>query len=302
MCRVSVIIPNYCHAAYLDQRIQSVLNQTYQDFEIIILDDNSPDNDASKNVIEKYRGNSHVSNIIYNESNSGSTFKQWAKGIELSKGDLIWIAESDDYCSPTFLEVLVKAIDGKENVVLAFCQSVWVNQYGHKIKKCDCNDSIQYFDTKCFVEWFMLLGNGVTNASSAIFRKKISLKIDNDYALYKGAGDRLFWIKIAEEGNTAFVNSGLNFFRQHGDNTTARCYVDGTNFIEDKRIFDYICRRYKVSMRNRLFVYLETLKFAKRIQFKNEQIKEEVFSQWSMPISLKLMKPICKLLDLIKSL
>ncbi len=71
---VSVILPNYNHAAYLRQRIESILNQTYQDFELIILDDCSPDN--SKDVIEEYRNNSHISHIVYNETNSGYTLKQ----------------------------------------------------------------------------------------------------------------------------------------------------------------------------------------------------------------------------------
>ena len=104
---VSVIIPNYCHAQYLDQRIQSVLNQTYQNFEVIILDDCSPDDGASKAVIEKYRDNTHVSQIVYNEVNTGSTFKQWEKGFLIAKGELIWIAESDDYCELNLLEELV---------------------------------------------------------------------------------------------------------------------------------------------------------------------------------------------------
>ncbi|MEJ7913050.1 MAG: glycosyltransferase family 2 protein, partial [Chitinophagaceae bacterium] len=77
---VSVIIPNYNHAEYLHQRIQSVLDQTWPHFEIIILDDCSTDN--SKQIIEEYRYHDKVGAIIFNPVNSGSTFKQWIKGIE----------------------------------------------------------------------------------------------------------------------------------------------------------------------------------------------------------------------------
>ena len=113
---VSVIIPNYCHAKYLDQRIQSVLNQTYQNFEVIILDDCSPDGGASKAVIEKYRNNSHVSHIVYNENNSGSPFKQWKKGADMAQGELLWIAESDDYADEPsiFVEDIIRLQHNKE--------------------------------------------------------------------------------------------------------------------------------------------------------------------------------------------
>ena len=102
---VSIIIPNYNHADYLEERIRSILNQTYTNYEIIILDDRSTDN--SIEIINKFRDNSHISNIIINEENSGSPFKQWFKGISLAKGDLIWIAECDDSCELCMLERLV---------------------------------------------------------------------------------------------------------------------------------------------------------------------------------------------------
>ena len=121
-CVVSVIVPNYCHSQYLDERILSILNQTYQDFELIILDDCSPDNGASKEVIERYRNNPHVSHIVYNKVNSGSPFKQWHKGFELAEGKYIWIAESDDKCDNRLLEILVDACQ-KDDAVLAFCKS-----------------------------------------------------------------------------------------------------------------------------------------------------------------------------------
>src|SRR5476649_961009 len=99
---VSVIIPNYNHEPYLEQRINSVLNQTYKNIEVIILDDNSTD--SSRQVIERYRADTQIKHIVYNHTNSGSPFIQWKKGIDLAKGKYIWMAESDDYSDLTFLE------------------------------------------------------------------------------------------------------------------------------------------------------------------------------------------------------
>ena len=92
---VSVIVPNYNHARYLEQRLDSVFGQTYPNFEVIILDDSSTDN--SLEIINRYKYNPHLSQIVVNKTNSGSVFKQWAKGLSLAKGEWIWIAESDDY-------------------------------------------------------------------------------------------------------------------------------------------------------------------------------------------------------------
>lgn len=97
---ISVIIPNFNHAPYLKQRIDSVLNQTYDNLEIFLLDDCSKDN--SRKILLSYKNNPKVKEIIFNDKNSGSTFKQWEKGFELSHGEYIWIAESDDYCDAFF--------------------------------------------------------------------------------------------------------------------------------------------------------------------------------------------------------
>ena len=74
---ISVIVPNYNHASFLKQRIDSILNQTFQDFELIILDDCSTDN--SREIIETYRNHLKVSHIIYNTENSGSLLNNGKK-------------------------------------------------------------------------------------------------------------------------------------------------------------------------------------------------------------------------------
>lgn len=239
MIYVSIIIPNYHHANYLDQRIDSVLNQTYQNFELIILDDFSQD--KSSEVIEKYRTHPKVSQIVYNTVNSGSTFKQWKKGIELAKGEWIWIAESDDWCEPTFLANLIDGID--EESVIAFCQTLAI-QSGNKIIS---NSQAQFFEQALpgedFVKQKMLLGNVIMNASMGIFKRKCFFNLDDEYTSYKFCGDWLFWILIALQGSVFISAKILNYFRKHDQDVTGKAFRNGLFYTEYFKLLDSLERR-----------------------------------------------------------
>src|SRR5713226_5897350 len=120
MPKVSVIIPNYNHARFLRKRIESVLEQTYQDFELILLDDYSTD--ESRTILEQYSSDPRV-RIEFNSANSGSPFKQWNKGVRLACGKYIWIAESDDYADERLLERLVAVLKADPQISFAYCRS-----------------------------------------------------------------------------------------------------------------------------------------------------------------------------------
>lgn len=279
--RVSVIIPNYCHARYLDERIQSVLSQTYQNYEMIILDDCSPDGGASKAVIEKYRENPHVLQIVYNEVNSGSTFKQWEKGISLAKGELIWIAESDDKCMPTLLEKLVHKFEEDEKLVLAFCKTVAFTDDGH-VNRLDPLPlyADKTFGSKEFISQHMVHGCPMLNASACLFKKEIALKIDKQYHNYKGAGDRLFWTEISEYGDVAVVNEWLNFMRNHPNNSTKKFNYDGTNQKEDKRVLDYIFNKGYIVQKEFKQLKHDYVKVHIFEMLTNKRLKQELYSVW----------------------
>lgn len=102
---VSIIVPNFNHAEYLSERLGSIFQQTYTNFEVIILDDHSTD--YSLEIIDSFRADSRLVGIVVNEINVGSPFMQWKKGLELAKGKIGWIAESDDVSDSTFLQKMV---------------------------------------------------------------------------------------------------------------------------------------------------------------------------------------------------
>src|SRR5215469_13049609 len=120
MPKVSVIVPNYNHARFLPMRIDSILGQSFQDFELILLDDCSTDD--SRSILHRYASDLRV-RVEFNEVNSGSPFKQWNKGVGLAQGEYIWIAESDDYADERFLEKLIARLDTEPQAVFAYCRS-----------------------------------------------------------------------------------------------------------------------------------------------------------------------------------
>ncbi len=260
---VSVIIPNYNHARFLDERIQSVLNQTYQNFEVMILDDKSTDN--SVEVINKYKDNPHVSHIIVNEENTGSPFKQWNKGFELAKGEWIWIAESDDSCEPEFLETLITHVDNETSFV--FSRSKRMDQDGVPVYENWQDELKESFtmDGKQFIDDYLRRKCIVWNASSVIFRRDNVFQIPTDYMGFRAAGDWLFWICLARLGKVSFVNNPLNRFRLHNSNTTQNSIQSGLIKIERVRLYHfllsngYISRNYYKKIRkndiNNLFIY-----------------------------------------------
>jgi len=298
---VSVIVPNYNHAKYLDQRIQSILNQTYQNFELIILDDKSPDEGASRRVIEKYRDNPHVSHIVYNEENSGSTFKQWDKGINLSKGELIWIAESDDFCEPTLLEVLVREFERDEKLTLAYTLLQKVDAEGTPIPYlCRTPRGVTRLDGYDYIRRYMTTCNHCANASAVVFKKSVYNQIDKQYTTYKAAGDMLFWIEIAEKGHVAIVNQRLNYFRQHPVKVTTNSSRLGVNSLEFKRTYDYICHHFNFSSKRRHLMIDHAFYLIMKRELSSEQIRKDILDDWNLPYKISIWKRIkMQLIDVL---
>lgn len=279
---VSVIIPNYCHARYLDERILSVLNQTYTNFEVIILDDCSPDDGASRGVIEKYRGNPHVSHIVYNEQNSGSTFKQWQKGFKLAKGELIWIAESDDYCELNLLEELIVLYRNFPTCSYVLAGTCRVDATGnHLSSSTEYDGNVSYYKGVDFIQRGLICSNFVVpNASAVLFKRNGVMSISSDYMDYKASGDRFFWILLAELGDVAKVNKPLNFFRQHDNKVSPRKELDGTQCWENWRINQYLHQKYYVVRGWRVLEYYYYWKYVHTFKFENEQVRKSLEHLW----------------------
>lgn len=228
--KVSVIIPNYNHANYLRQRIDSVLEQSYEDFEVIILDDCSPDD--SRDIIKEYVNHPKISQIVYNEKNSGSTFKQWQKGIELARGEWIWIAESDDYCETDFLEKVLKSTV-ENDAVLGFSLSRFVNEKRELGRRRFPSVEGDVTDGKEYVKNKLLYSNHIYNASMVVFKKDcLDRGIFKTIESFKYAGDWVFFADLAKKGKITEVKEYLNYFRRHSQNVTGSAMKKGLSFTE----------------------------------------------------------------------
>jgi glycosyltransferase involved in cell wall biosynthesis len=258
MPKVSVIVPNYNHARFLPKRIESILNQTFQDFELILLDDCSTDD--SRSILSSYTSDPRVT-IAFNETNSGSTFKQWNKGVRLARGKYVWIAESDDYADVRLLEKLVRRLDEDPSTVLCYCRSLQVSADGEPSGSLE-----SYFADIDPLKWtadfradgreecrkYLIRRNTIFSASSLVFRRDVYWQIGGADEQLVFCGDWKTWAGMALAGGAiAYVAEPLNYYRSHDTSVTTRSQREGVGSAEALRVIRWIFERVEASEADR---------------------------------------------------
>ncbi len=226
--RVSVVIPNYNYADYLPRRIASVLAQTRLPDEIVFVDNRSTDDSVA--IARHYARTSPVPfRVVVNDANNGCTFKQWLRGLSLVSGDLVWIAESDDWCEPEFLERLVPEFYD-ERVRLAYAQSA-VAGPEDQIYAADYRHYTDDISPTHWNSWYCLPGeqevalalsqkNTIPNASAVVFRRPELAEVTPSLLQYRLCGDWWFYTFAIRHGHIAFVPQVLNYHRRHAKTVT----------------------------------------------------------------------------------
>jgi glycosyltransferase involved in cell wall biosynthesis len=258
---VTVIVPNYNHAKYLKQRIDSVLNQTYRDFELIILDDCSTDN--SREIIDDYTSRFPYITTCFNTCNSGSPFIQWDFGVNKAKGEFIWIAESDDYADPRFLEKTSAIMLNNENVGLVYCNSRVIDEqkkteYLASKWKAHLHSSKwlkSYINNgKDELSDYLFNHNTINNVSSVLFRKNKYIEAGYANHSMKFCGDWFLYIRILLLSDVAYISEPLNNLRLHS-NSTIQYYSSSNKYIiEVIRVYSFVIKHIRLTPKNKFLM------------------------------------------------
>lgn len=259
---VSVIIPNYNHSKYLAQRIDSILNQTYKDYELIILDDCSDDD--SRKIIGEYLTFHPEIIISFNLKNSGSPFAQWNHGVSLAKGEYIWIAESDDSAEVTFLEKTTSILNGNPEAGMVFCDSKIINEkkrisyYSTNLRRSRLKSHSGILNKNSDIKYFF--DNPIINVSSVLFRKREYTEVGGADSSMTYCGDWSLYLKMLENSDIIHIKEPLNIFRLHAGSSCFSIYRNNKIIKERLRIYSCILKINRITFSLSLLMLKKIIK------------------------------------------
>ncbi|MFC1559879.1 glycosyltransferase [Candidatus Margulisiibacteriota bacterium] len=241
--KISVCLPTYNKANYIGEAIESALNQTFKEFELIILDDGSTDNTGK--IISKFKD----PRIKYhrNDKNTGMT-QAWNKALSFASGKYITILHHDDRYSPKMLETESKFLDGNPDVGLVHsaCSIIdekgslrWLHKYKEfknyglfktaKAKKTHVVDGHEFMKDiimDCFIRF-----------PTVMVRRECYEKLGNYKKEFVLGADWNMWMRIAlHPYKIGYIDEPLASWRRHSKNTTASLVSSGEARIDDYRV------------------------------------------------------------------
>ena len=218
---VSVVIPTYNSAKFITQTIDSVLSQTYSNYEIIVVDDGSTD--ASNSICHALAQTDERIRLVWQRNKGLAAARN--TGIRHSMGEYIAFLDSDDLWHPEKLSQHVKLLNQYTNVGVSYSASKFINEQGQEIglsqqPKCQ---NIQAKD--------VFLRNPVGNGSAPVIRKavftEISFKTDDDIQFFheclRQSEDIECWVRIATTTNWQFagIAQALTYYRVNNGGLSA---------------------------------------------------------------------------------
>jgi glycosyltransferase involved in cell wall biosynthesis len=216
---VSVIVASYNHVSFLDDRMKSLLNQTYSNIEVIVIDDNSTDESAL--TLRKYLKDSRVK-LIENTTNTG-----WVnvsnQGFLLSEGEYVVFANCDDTCESTLIENLVQFFQLNPSAGIVFCRSSLIDSEGMILgedfagrefsfrKLCDQDILISPQQ----MQKFLIHSCVIPNLSAAMIKSHVFKELKGFTREYKICSDWDLYFRLSKVHSFGYVSRSLNRFRQH---------------------------------------------------------------------------------------
>lgn len=181
---VSVIIPSYNMARFLPEAIRSVLNQTYSNLEVHVVDDGSVD--ETREVVEEFRDDKRF--VYHHQTNRGESGAR-NTGIRASRGELIALCDADDLWVPRKLELQVPCFNGREDLGVVYTNTVFVDERGNEISTYRTDRHSGWITQK------LLLQNFVTGSTSMIRRECLRDELYDERL--KTCADYDLWLRLS---------------------------------------------------------------------------------------------------------
>lgn len=231
---ISIIIPVYKVEKYLEKCIQSVINQTYENLQIILVDDGSPDNCGK--ICDEYAKKDHRIEVIH-KSNGGLSDAR-NKGLEIAKGEYIGFVDSDDYIEADMYEVLYNLLK-QYNADVSICNFYTVSQGKISIKNAD--NGINDYNRIEILKEILLDRNIQSYAWNKLYKKELFDEIK--YPIGKKYEDIGTTFYLLEKCNKIVVTGKSEYYyinRQDSivNNVTESTITDYIELIMQR--YDYI--------------------------------------------------------------
>ncbi|HTP65430.1 MAG TPA: glycosyltransferase family 2 protein [Geobacteraceae bacterium] len=231
--RISVCIPTYNYARYLPKAVESVLNQDFTDFELIVIDDHSPDNTAE--VMESYVRHDERVRFSVNERNLGMV-PNWNLCLERARGEYVKFLFADDFHASTVaLSLMSGVLDRHPDVVLVGSARQVVDE-SSQVKRVVSRflDRSRHPGGKMVRRSLLEERNLVGEPSAVMFRRQAAVR-GFDPA-FRQLVDLEMWFHLLGQGSYYHLGTPIVAFREHGEQQTAHNAREGVLFEEMVRL------------------------------------------------------------------